>query len=205
MVAIISAKVQTVGISARFAELDRDIALNAQRSALNKLAAQGRTQMSRAIRDEFALTKAQVDEKLSIATARVVGDDVHMQAAIESRGRGGRRAINLINFRPRVRMKVIKTLATGNRWGRKRQFVTVQVLKTKPRVAAVEAFVGNKGRTLFRRAGPDRLPIEPVQVIDVPQMFNTRRVNKIVTDWLAANAARVFEAEARYFMRRGAR
>jgi hypothetical protein len=33
---------------------------------------------------------------------------------------------------------------------------------------------------VFRRVGKGRLPIEPVQVIDVPQMFNARRVNEKV-------------------------
>lgn len=44
------------------------------------------------------------------------------------------------------------------------------------------AFIGNAGRTVFRRTGSKRLPIESVQVIDVPQMFNTRVVNQAVLD-----------------------
>jgi hypothetical protein len=41
-------------------------------------------------------------------------------------------------------------------------------------------FIGNKNRTIFRRTGPGRTPIEPVQVIDIPQMFNTAALNKSV-------------------------
>ena len=42
------------------------------------------------------------------------------------------------------------------------------------------AFVGNKGRTIFRRTGKSRLPIEPVQVIGVAQMFNSKTINQRV-------------------------
>jgi hypothetical protein len=35
---------------------------------------------------------------------------------------------------------------------------------------------------VFRRTGQGRLPIEPMQVIDVPQMFNTRRINERVRE-----------------------
>jgi len=57
------------------------------------------------------------------------------------------------------------------------------------------AFIGNAGRTVFRRTGEaniiatkgmhkgkSREPIESVQVIDVPQMFNTRVINQAVLD-----------------------
>jgi hypothetical protein len=44
------------------------------------------------------------------------------------------------------------------------------------------AFLGNKGRTVFRRVGDARLPIESVQVVDVPQMFNSRVINQAVLD-----------------------
>jgi hypothetical protein len=36
--------------------------------------------------------------------------------------------------------------------------------------------LGNKGRTVFRRTGKGRLPIEPVQMIGVSQMFNSRAI-----------------------------
>jgi len=42
------------------------------------------------------------------------------------------------------------------------------------------AFIGNKGRTVFIREGRERLPIKALATIDVPQMFNARRINSIV-------------------------
>ena len=37
--------------------------------------------------------------------------------------------------------------------------------------------MGNKGRTVFRRTGNARLPIEPLQVIGFSQMFASRRIS----------------------------
>jgi hypothetical protein len=42
------------------------------------------------------------------------------------------------------------------------------------------AFVANKGRTVFRRVGKSRLPIEPVQTIGVSRMFNSRAIRDAV-------------------------
>ena len=42
------------------------------------------------------------------------------------------------------------------------------------------AFLGNNGRTVFRRVGKGRLPIEPVQVVGFSQMFNSRKINERV-------------------------
>jgi hypothetical protein len=48
------------------------------------------------------------------------------------------------------------------------------------------SFIGNDGRTVFERVGKGRLPIRPVQVIGVSQMFMFRpvhdRVIKRITD-----------------------
>jgi hypothetical protein len=48
-------------------------------------------------------------------------------------------------------------------------------------------FIGNSGRTVFRRTGKARLPIEPVQVIGLPQMFNTARLNQAVLEKAATD------------------
>jgi hypothetical protein len=79
----------------------------------------------------------------------------------------------------------------------------VQIRRTAWQEAAQrQTFVGNKGRTVFRRTGPKRLPIEPVRTIDVPQMFNQRRINKIVRDVMQQDFARILTSEARYYARR---
>jgi hypothetical protein len=58
----------------------------------------------------------------------------------------------------------------------------VKIKKAGPRKLIKGAFIGNKGRTVFERAGSGvgRLPIRAVETIDVQQMFNTRRLNAAV-------------------------
>jgi hypothetical protein len=48
------------------------------------------------------------------------------------------------------------------------------------------AFVGNKGRTIFRRTGKARLPIEPLQVIGFSQMFKSRKIEQRIMAKIAA-------------------
>ncbi|MCL5459996.1 hypothetical protein M3M33_15265, partial [Loigolactobacillus coryniformis] len=57
------------------------------------------------------------------------------------------------------------------------------------------AFIGNQGRTVFRRVGNKRLPIEGVSTIDVPQMFNTRRINAAVVAAMRAKFPAIFQRE----------
>jgi hypothetical protein len=51
------------------------------------------------------------------------------------------------------------------------------------------AFIGNKGRTVFQRTGNTRLPIKPVQVIGVGQMFNFKPINARVKKKIEAEFA----------------
>ncbi len=43
-------------------------------------------------------------------------------------------------------------------------------------------FIANQGRTVFKRVGKARLPIEAVSTIDVPSMFGARRISRRVLD-----------------------
>ena len=63
------------------------------------------------------------------------------------------------------------------------------------------AFIGNNGRTVFRRTGKARLPIEAVSTIGVPQMFQARKVQLPVQRWITENFPRIFDREMRYFLR----
>ncbi len=49
------------------------------------------------------------------------------------------------------------------------------------------AFLANKGRTVFMREGKDRLPIKPVQVIGVSQMFSGRAIRQRVMTKISAD------------------
>ena len=168
--------------------LRSDVAEAALRSAVNKTMAQGQTQMIRAITGEFALTAGKVREKLFLRKAGFKAGRFGIEATLESRAPGGkRRAINLINFQAR-QTRAGLTAKIKRQGGRK--------------VVASAGFIGNKGRTAFARVGKTRLPIKPLQTVDVPQMFNARRVNAPVVAFIKRKFPELFEREAAYFTTR---
>lgn len=170
----------------RLDSLQKEVGEKALVSALNKTAAKGKTQSNKEIRKEFALTKAKVDEKLFVYKATRAGRNEFV-AVIESRGPFGRRAINLINFSARQ----VRTPDGG---------VSVKIKKAGGRKLVKGAFIGNQGRTVFIREGKGRLPIRPVQTIDVPQMFNVKQQMEKLIAFVRAEFPRIFEHEADFYL-----
>jgi hypothetical protein len=165
------------------AQLEKDMADRVMARALNRTIEEGRTDMSREIRSEFNLSASKVREKLFIEKASFKGGRLTLQAALVSKDpRGRRRSINLINFAARQTSKG----------------VTVKIKKGGGRKTLPGAFIANKGRTVFKRQGKARLPIQPVQTIDVQQMFNTRRINAAVVRRLGPKFVKNFEHELRF-------
>lgn len=163
----------------------------AVKRAINRTADQAKTRMSREIRDQFAMTKAKVDQKLHVDGARSDGG-LRFTGRLLSYGDRGRRSINLINF--------------AARQNRRNRMLTAQILRAKGRIKVPGAFIGNQGRTVFRRVGKERLPIKAVQIIDVPQMFNTKRINEKVVTFVREKFPDVYQRELRFALRQaGAR
>lgn len=179
-------------VQRRLDELRREVADKAAARAVNKAAAQGQTQMSRRIRQEFNISAAKVREKLFVKRSTFRQGRLAIEAELYSKDKSGRRrAINLINFGARET----------------KQGLTVKIRKGSGRVVATSrGFIGNKGRTAFKRTGSKRLPIEPLQTIDVPQMFNTKRITAAVVRTIMAKFPEIFEREVAYALRQfGAR
>ena len=193
-------------ISTNFADVQRQIerlqksvADSALRSAVNKTMAQGQTQMVRAIASEFEIKQSEVRARLSIRRARegYFGGllTVDLFAFQNKRGRG----FNLIRF---VEKRV--TLAEAKR---RRKAGTLNQLgfriKKGGGVKRIPgAFIGNKGRTVFMREGKERLPIKAVTTIDVPQMFNTKRINSKVVKYVKDKFPEVLAREVDYYVKR---
>ncbi len=132
-------------------------------AALNKTIAKGKSEMSRQIRSEFNIKAGDVNAQLRVR--RASAQNGNLLATLQAFGRRrGQRSRNVMLFRAR----------------QTRQGVTVQIKKSGGRKLIAHAFIGNNGRTVFIREGSARLPIKPVETIDVPQMFNTRRINAAV-------------------------
>jgi len=175
-------------VAKRLAQLQADLGSKTLARAVNRTLEQAKTSMSKTIRAEFNLSKQKVDQTLSIKRATFRAGRFTIEGVLQSRSKRGR-SLNVINFAARQNHK-----PGGG--------VSVQIRRGQGRKLIRGAFIANQGRTVFRRVGDARLPIEAVQTIDVPQMFNTKRVNAAVVKVIRAKFPEIFEREARFYLAR---
>lgn len=160
----------------------------AMQMAINKVAKSASAEISRQVPREFNITAREVRNSVRVQSAsRRQG---RLQAVIEVFGSASRRgrSMNLVHFlekavtfaQARKRMKAgeggTHTLRRGGQT-RKALQLRFQIKRGGGRKVIEGAFLGNKGRTVFVRAGKSRVPIDALQVIGVSQMFNTKRIN----------------------------
>ncbi len=167
-------------------QLDRlsdDLAKVVLVRSVNRVTEQARTQMARGITAEFNIASGKVKEKLQVSRASFKGNRYEVSAELLSRVQGGKtRSLNVINF-------AAKPGKTG---------VSIKVKRSGSRKTLTGTFIGNKGRTVFERVSDKRLPIKPKQSIDVPQMFNTKRINAAVVRAIEERFPAIFERELAY-------
>ncbi|GGX01509.1 phage tail protein [Undibacterium macrobrachii] len=163
-------------------ELHSDVATKATARALNSVMAQAKTAMSREIRAKFVLSAAKVNESLKINKAVAKGGLFEMEASLESPSQRGR-SLNLINFGARQTKKG----------------VSIKISRDGGRKLIPGAFIGNGGRTVFKREGKARLPIKALQTIDVAQMFNVKTINKAVVDAINDRFPVIFDREVKFY------
>ena len=175
--------------------LSADVGNKAMASALNKTVAQAKTAMSREIRAVFNMSASKVAESLTITRAVATGGRFSLSARLESKSKRGR-SLNLINFMERS-TSMAQARKRGKAGTLKQLFV--QIKKVGGKKALGSAFIGNQGRTVFVRTGKARLPIKALQTIDVPNMFNTKRVNAKVLRFINDKFPELFKNEAKYF------
>jgi hypothetical protein len=159
----------------------RDKAIGA---AINKTADKAKTEMKRQIVEHYNLKSTEVGSSLHVVGAKW-REANKMSASMYPTTLGGRgRAMNVVHFLQGTSTGELLFLFLRN--GGNKIIGAGPAGQSKP-------FVGNSGRTVFRRTGKGRLPIEPVQVVDVPQMFNTKKLNEAVLE--KASADLLVEAE----------
>jgi len=178
----VNATINFPEVSRQLSRLGSQVYQQAAVRAMNNTVAKAKTAMSREIRSEFNLPASKVRDALRIKRASYSQGVARIEASLESPARHGR-AMNVIHF-----------AATQTAEG-----VTVKIKRVGGRKLIRSAFIANKGRTVFQREGMARLPIKPVQTIDVPQMFNTRRIKEVVLQMVRDEFPRQFEREARYY------
>jgi len=190
-------------ITADFAGVERSLSLlhndvrgPALASAINKTLDLAKTQMGRAITAEFNVKAAYVRERLQVRRASGRAGAFTIEGALIGGKSDRTRSANIIAF-----VEGFVSRAEGKRRAKAGTLnqLFVKIKRAGGKKALKGAFIGNKGRTVFERTGNSRLPIKPVQTIDVAQMFNTRRINAKVVDVMKARFPEVFEREARFF------
>jgi hypothetical protein len=199
-------------VAAKLDILGLDIGNKALVRALNTTIDQGKTQMAREISQAFRIKVSQAKERLAVRKASARGGALRFEAMLEATRRGKGRSMNLIAFvetsvslaQARKRQKAgeggTQTLKNGGQVQKALQ-VRFQVKRDGGQKMIPGAFIANDGRTVFIRDGKDRLPIKAVNTIDVPQMFNAKRVNQIVRRVMLAKFETNFRRELRAVLR----
>lgn len=160
--------------------------------AFNATIEQGKTQMARTISQEFRITVGAAKERLKVNKASTKKGSIGFEVSLESTRKGKGRAMNLIAF-------VEKKTTFGEARKRAKKGTQSQVYFQVKRAGGKQmirgAFIANKGRTLFIRTGKARLPIKSLSTIQIPSMFNTRRINTVVVKIMRDQFRKNFDRE----------
>lgn len=153
--------------------------------ALNKTAAKGKTEVNRAITQRYAIKASEVSNSVSVRSASAKqGGQLQASISIFGSAKKQGRSLNLIHFTERMVTMAQGRKRTKDGTQNQLRFKVIKSagLKTILGDSTLKngAFIGNKGRTVFQRVGKARLPIKPVQVIGVGQMFNFRPITERV-------------------------
>lgn len=150
-------------------------------AALNKTAQKAEAEATRAITERYQVKAGEVRNSVSLRSARAKSDVLEAVISIFGSPTKRGRSMNVIRFLAAAQAAGKATKTRGSRakkaalaaLGAQLGFQFLRGGGVKP---IHGSFIGNKGRTIFRRVDRGRLPIEPVQVIGISQMFNQRAV-----------------------------
>lgn len=193
----LSIKTNFPEIQRKIDALSRDVRDKALASALNKTTEQARTQMVREITSEYAIKASDVRERLRIRRASFRQGSFSMSASLAA---DGRRSMNLLRF-----VEKFVTLAERRRRAKTEgaaQQLRFRIKRTGGLQVLPGAFIAtaNGGTAVFRRKGKGRYPIEAVNTISVPSMFNQRRINGAVVRAIQERFPTIAEREIRFYL-----
>jgi hypothetical protein len=167
-------------VAAQLDRLGKEVGNKAMVRALNETVRQGKTAMARQISKEFRVKVGDAKDRLDVDYAKAKGGGIRFSASLMATRAGGLhnndwRGMNLIHF--------VTSEPTRNKKGKLGQ-LKFQIKRTGGRKSIKGAFIATNrktgGRAVFVREGKSRMPIKTLTTIDVPQMFNTRRVNSVI-------------------------
>ena len=195
MVAV-SIKTNFPQVQKQLETLHTNIGERAMASAINSTLAIAKTAMGRAIVQEFNVSAAYVRDRLRLRRASAKRGSLNISGALIGGRADGKRSANVIAF---VDKKVTLAASKRRRKAGTLNQVFVKIKRKGGSKPLDNVFIGNKGRTVFARVGKSRLPIRPVQTIDVSQMFNTQRINDAVVKVMYDRFPEIFARDARFW------
>jgi hypothetical protein len=175
-------------VQRKLAGIQRGMRVKVLQPAINKVADKARAEINRAIPQEYNVKAGEVRNAIDVRKARS-GNLEAVISVFGSKSRRGR-SMNMIHFLAAVQA-VGQAIKVRGAKGKKSDLAALQkqlgfLIKKGGGLKKIEgAFIGNKGRTIFRRTGKARLPIEPLQVIGFSQMFSSRRISQRVMQKIA--------------------
>lgn len=164
-------------------------------AAINKVAGKAQVEIRRAVTERYALPADLVRGSLSVHKAGTLGRG-NIGAVIDVFGSPTKRgrSMNMIRFLAALQAAGRAHQTRGKKVAAKQltalgQQLGFRIMKGGALKTITGAFIANKGRTVFQRTGAGRLPIEPVQVIGVSQMFNSKWIRSRVMAKIHADLA----------------
>jgi hypothetical protein len=187
-------------------QLQRDLRPKVLQPAINKVADKARAEIARAIPQEYAVKASEVRSAVSLR--RAGGGKLEAVIEIFGSARKRGRSLNLIHFLAAVQAAGRSYKLRGAKANKKDLASLDQqlgfIIKKAGGIKKIDgAFIGNKGRTIFRRVGKGRLPLEPVQVIGFSQMFNSRRISQRIIDKINTEMPVEIERALKLLLARG--
>lgn len=160
----LSVKADLNAVRDQLRRLEKGVREKAIAAALNRTAEMAKTAATRDITGTFNLQARYVKDRIRIRRASARSGVIEVTLSSP-----GKRSANLIRYAERrVTLAAHKRRVKEGRLG-----VYVKIRRSGSFQLVKGAFIGNQGRTVFRRVGKERLPIEALQAIDVPQaMFS---------------------------------
>lgn len=204
----ISVRTNFPDVMKQLRRLEDDIGNKVMVRSLNKTIDQGKTEMARDISKEYRIGVATAKDRLTVRRASFKRGMVKFEVVLEATRKGKGRSMNLIAFvekfttfaQARKRIKAgeggTQTLRNGGVIQKALQ-LRFQIKRSGGKKMIPGLFIGNKGRTVFKRVGKERFPIEAKSTIDIPNMFNTKKINAAVTRVMLQNFRQNFDRELR--------
>lgn len=172
-------------VQATLAKLSGKQIASAMAAAVNKTAAKGKAEITRAITERYNIKANDVRNSVFLRQASATqGHQVEATINVFGSTNQKGRSLNMVHF-------VERKVTLGEARKRRKNGTLNQLrfsiikgagLKTITGDASLKngAFIGNKGSTVFQRIGKSRLRIKPVQVVGVSQMFMFSKIRERV-------------------------